>query len=85
MWHTAEAHRWVCHIARQLAWAKSVFVFVQELGAAVGDWPSVVLHYEVIGGLLGVKLEVAIAVQVLTQLGTKGAVCGLHTHTLHSS
>ena len=80
MWHTAEADGWSCHIVRQLAWAKGVFVFVQELGAAVSDGPSIVLHYEVISGLLGVELEAAIAVQVLPQLGAKGAVCGLQPH-----
>ena len=84
MWHTAEADGWVCvgKLVDQLAWAKGIFVFVQELRAAVGDRPSIVLHYEIIGGLLGVKLEAAIAVQVLPQLGTKGAVCGpAGTHT----
>ena len=82
MAYTAKAEGWVCHMVRQLAWAKGVFVFVQELGAAVSDRPSIVLHYEVVGGLLGVKLEAAVAVQVLPQLSTKGAVCGLRTATL---
>ena len=63
-----------------LAWAEGVFVFVQEFGAAVSDGPGIVLHDEVISGLLGVKLEAPIALQVLPQLGPKGAVCGLQ-HT----
>lgn len=62
-----------------LAWAKGIFVFVQELSAAVGDWASIVLHYEVISGLLGVILEAPIALQILPQLGPKCAVCGLQT------
>lgn len=62
-----------------LAWAEGVFVFVQELGAAVSDWAGIVLHYEVISGLLGVIPEALIALQVLPQLGTKRAVCGLQS------
>ena len=65
--------------------AKGVLVLVQELGAAVSDRPSIVLHNEVICGLLRVILEPPIAVQVLLQLGTECAVCCLSTVCSHQS
>ena len=63
--------------------AEGVLVLVQEPGAAVGHRASVVLHNEVICGLLGVVFEPAIAVQVLPQLCTKSAVCCLPTIDSH--
>lgn len=65
--------------------AEGVLVLVQELGAAVGDRPSIMLHNEVICGLLGVILEPPIAVQVLLQLGAERAVCCLSAVRSHQS
>ena len=65
--------------------AKGVLVLVQELGAAVSDRPSIMLHNEVICGLLGVILEPPIAVQVLLELGAERAVCCLSAVRSHQS
>ena len=67
--------------------AEGILVLVQKSVAAVGDGPSIMLHNEVIGWLLWVIPKVSIAVQILPQLGTEGAVCSLcisATYITHS-
>ena len=80
MTHGAEQATSMCH-PELLTCAECILVLVQESGAAVGDGSSIVLHNKIVSRLLWVKLEAAIAMQVLPQLCAKCAVCSLQAKT----